>query len=893
MDRIRAFSLWVFSLHRSRDRGRGAVRVASRAAAWLVPLLALNAPAQTPDTLPQLSRAARPEQLIAVPGQRSAILGRESGRFEAWAWPLKILHDFHISVRAGGQIFPGDSLVRSITVRPESTTLVYAGDTFSIKETLVVPIDQPSALVRLQVETAEPIETIVTFAPDLQLEWPGAVGGVDVDWNPKLRAYVMSEPQERFEALVGSSTAVQYAESYPAGYGGPEESAFSLGITPKGTDTKYVVMTAALGHAKEAEQDFLKMAGSPSTFDDAVEQARQYYANYVHDRVQVALPDPVLQRAYEWSEIGMAQSLVNNPYLGPGLIAGYNTSGDDERPGFAWFFGRDSLWTSFALNSVGDFATSRAAIDFLSRYERDDGKIPHEIAQTATFLPWFKAVPFAWASADATPLFIIATRDYVQQSGDVEFARDHWDQLWKAYQFLASTYGTDGLAQNAGIGHGWVEAGPLVPIRSELYQSGLGLEAARSLAQIAALLHKDDVHQELMGVFDRGLPALNRDYWIPNMHAWSLGLDMQGQVMPIPSVLSSVPMWFGLLDTEKTESMIDRLAGPDFETDWGARIISARDSKYNPGEYHDGSVWPLFTGWASVGEYRYHRALAGYTSLLANAELTGAGSLGRVTEVLSGNYFQNLSPATPDQTWSAAMVAAPLLRGLFGLDADAAAHALTFAPHIPAGWTKFTITNVRAGAARIDLSWSRTPTVIRLDVTRHGSDVCDLDFAPALSLRAKVRRVLLDGHPVPYKMEANAFDQHVRIRVPTTTVTETVTLEVENDFAIGEENHLPPPGSPSLGSRVSGERWSADHSVLTLDLTGPGAGEGELLAWNASQIAHIEGASLLPAEGDSARIRYRLPAADASGDAHLEIAIHFRGELKQQARRRSSGADEE
>ncbi|MGA8529398.1 MAG: hypothetical protein WB622_06770, partial [Acidobacteriaceae bacterium] len=723
--------------------------------------LAPSAIAQAADSprnnLLQISRPAHPDQLIAVPGQRSALLGRESGRFEAWAWPLKILHDFHLSVRIDGQILTGDSLVRSVTVGPGSTTLVYAGDSFSIQETLVVPVDQPAALIRLQIETAEPLEAIVSFAPDLQLEWPGAIGGMDSNWDPKLHAYVMSEPQQRFEAVVGSPTASQFAVTYPFGFQGPEESAFSLGATPKGTDTKVVVIAAALGHAKEAEQRFQQMS---SAFDATLQQTRQHYENYLRDCVQVTLPNPVLQSAFDWSEITLVQSLINNPYLGRGLIAGYNVSGDDERPGFAWFFGRDSLWTSFALNSIGDFSTSRDAIDFLSRYQRADGKIPHEIPQSATFLPWFQAVPFAWAAADATPLFIIATSDYVQQSGDVQFASDHWDQLWKAYQYLVSSWSAEGLAQNAGFGHGWVEAGPLIPIRAELYQSGLGLEASRSLAQLAALLHKDDVQQQLMTTFNRGVAALNRLYWIPEMHAWSIGLDMHGRVMNTPSILASVPMWFGLLDADKNQSMIDRIAGPDFETDWGARIISSHDPKYLPGQYHDGSVWPLFTGWASLGEYRYHRAHAGYTSLLANADLASTGSLGHVTEVLSGNYFQNLSTATPDQTWSAAMVVEPLMRGLFGLDADAATHTLTFAPHVPAGWTAFTIRNVRVGSSQLDLSWSRTTDAIRLDVTRRVGDTCDLDFAPALSLRAQVRRVLLDGRPVRYRVETNSIDQH-------------------------------------------------------------------------------------------------------------------------------------
>jgi glycogen debranching enzyme len=77
----------------------------------------------------------------------------------------------------------------------------------------------------------------------------------------------------------------------------------------------------------------------------------------------------------------------DNPYLGTGLIAGYGLSGFDGRPGFDWFFGRDALWTSLALNAEGDFATTRTALTFLAKYQRADGKITHEIAQTASLVP--------------------------------------------------------------------------------------------------------------------------------------------------------------------------------------------------------------------------------------------------------------------------------------------------------------------------------------------------------------------------------------------------------------------------------------------------------------------------------------------------------------------------
>lgn len=847
------------------------------AAAALAYTASAQAPVSPAGALPAISRAAQSDRFMAVLGQRSAVLGLESGRFQVWAWPLEILHDFHLSVRVDGEFVPAESLLRSITVRPESTTLVFAGDTFSIRETILTPIHQPAALVRLQIETSQPIEPVVAFQPDLQLEWPGSIGGTDLEWSPDLHAYITTELQNRFESVVGSPNASPFVEPYPLSYAGPHEAAISLGVIPKGSAERTIVMAAALGHPQDAEHLFQQLSGG---FDSTLASSRQYYQNYLRDRVQLTLPDPLLQEAFLWSEIGMAQSIVDNPFLGRGLIAGYNVAGDDERPGFAWFFGRDSLWTALALDDIGDPATARDAIRFIARYQRADGKIPHEISQSASFLPWFTATPFAWAAADATPLYIIAVRDYVQRSGDVQFAAEQWDRLQKAGRFLVSTYGPDGLALNLNVGSGWIEAGPLEPIRAELYQSGLGVEAVRSLAELAGLLHKDDLRKQLDAAFAREQPILNQTYWIPGRHAYSLGTDLQGHVMNTPSVLSTVPMEFGLLDPDKVQSTIDVLAAPDSQTDWGMRIISSQDPRYDPGGYHNGSVWPLFTGWASLGEYRYHRALAGYSNLLANAGLTGSASLGHVPEVLSGNYFQKLSTGTPDQTWSAAMVASPLLRGLFGLRADAAAHTLVFAPHIPADWTSFSIGNLRVGSAVLSLAWSKTPHAMRLQVARQGEDPCAFEFSPALSLRARVTRVLLDGRSIPFRLEPNAIDQHLTVRIAALHATDTVTIELADDFGLTEELRLPLPGSSSQGTRVSEERWSPGHDLLTLEIAGPALAPGELKAWDAGEIASIDGASLVPGKQNVGTIQYRMPDAGGDAEAHLEVTIHFREESK-------------
>src|SRR5947209_20607475 len=110
---------------------------------------------------------------------------------------------------------------------------------------------------------------------------------------------------------------------------------------------------------------------------------------------------------------------------------------------------------------------------------------------------------------------MIAPNDYVVGSGYVEFAKTKWESLWKAYQFLRSTYDSRGLPQNFGFGHGWVEGGPLLPVKTELYQSGLGTQALSALSNLAQLAGKDDVSKQLVNDFARQKQLVNQAFWSP------------------------------------------------------------------------------------------------------------------------------------------------------------------------------------------------------------------------------------------------------------------------------------------------------------------------------------------------------------------------------------------
>jgi hypothetical protein len=282
-------------------------------------------------------------------------------------------------------------------------------------------------------------------------------------------------------------------------------------------------------------------------------------------------------------------------------------------------------------------------------------------------------------------------------------------------------------------------------------------------------------------------------------------------------------------------------------------------------------VWPLFTGWASVGEYRYHRPLPAYFNLRANALLATDGSLGHFTEVLSGDYNQSFSTSSPHQVWSSAMVISPILRGLFGLQTDVEAHQITLSPHVPADWTALAIRNVRVGAVTASFSYHKTNSSISLETKRKGSGDCWVEFSPALSLRAQVIDAELNGRSLPFTLQTNANDQHVLVRFPVYGGPNTLVIHLKNDFGIAASNQLPALGSASREFRILSESWNATRDELTLDMSGAPGNQYDFGVWNAAQIVSVDGAQL----SDRGTLRVDLPATHDESYVRCKIVIHL------------------
>ena len=336
-------------------------------------------------------------------------------------------------------------------------------------------------------------------------------------------------------------------------------------------------------------------------------------------------------------------------------------------------------------------------------------------------------------------------------------------------------------------------------------------------------------------------------------------------------MLTAVPMWFGLPAANNADQTITKLAEEEHQTDWGMRIISDRSSVYDGSGYHYGSVWPLFTGWASVGEYRYHREFPAYLNLRSNALLGIDGALGHFTEVLSGDYNQSFATSSPHQIWSAAMVISPILRGMFGMQTDAAKHEITLAPHVPADWTSFAIRGVRVGSSSVDIQYRKTADTVVLEAKRTGTGDCWIEFSPALSLRTQIVSVEMNGRPLAFKAQPNLNDQHVMVRFPLYGGPNSLTIHMKNDFGLSLESDLPPMGSASRGLRVISESWNTARTQLTLQLSGRAGARYEMAVWDPAQISSVDGGSLTK----SGKLQIQMP--DGAGDSYVpqRVEIHF------------------
>jgi hypothetical protein len=241
----------------------------------------------------------------------------------------------------------------------------------------------------------------------------------------------------------------------------------------------------------------------------------------------------------------------------------------------------------------------------------------------------------------------------------------------------------------------------------EIYLALLDEQASGAMGRLSRQMHRMDIASQAEGRAASIAAKIPQEYrQQKGMYAFSYngtdGVDNTATIYP------AVAWWDGRAGLPQTDEMFERWASDEFSTDWGTRDVGDHEAIYDPISYHQGSVWPLFTGWTSVAEYRTGHTLSGYAHLMQTANLTTTQDLGAVTELLSGDFFTPFGRSTTHQLWSSAMVLIPAIRGMFGLSVDAAAHAITVDPRLPAQWDHAALQNLHLGDQLLDLHFERS-----------------------------------------------------------------------------------------------------------------------------------------------------------------------------------------
>ena len=374
-------------------------------------------------------------------GRKAAAFGTETGELEIWAWPLKLLHDFRLSFQTPLYADPirGADIARSVEITPAGATIVYTHPAFTVRERLFAPIDEPAVAIVLEVEAVRPMEIIVSFKSDLQLAWPGGLGGQYIFWNDDEKAFVLTESRRQFNAFVGSPFATR-ATTNPAHAlpDAPSEMRIAVGdqqpvpMPRPGEPAGRLVNVVSRGIPIVIVGQIAPRDTALATYRRVLDRLPQLYAERAaHADSVVAgaagFGDTAVDRRARWAELNLDEAMVCNPDLGCGPVAGYAAAGaGGYRPGFGWFFGGDAAINSFALSSVGAFDLARQYLAFFARYQRSDGKITHEISQSAGRVRWFEDYPYAFYHGDTTPFWILAIGELFRASGDTAFVRSLW-----------------------------------------------------------------------------------------------------------------------------------------------------------------------------------------------------------------------------------------------------------------------------------------------------------------------------------------------------------------------------------------------------------------------------------------------------------------------------------
>jgi glycogen debranching enzyme len=422
--------------------------------------------------------------------------------------------------------------------------------------------------------------------------------------------------------------------------------------------------------------------------------------------------------------------------------------------GIPWYcalFGRDTAITALQmLPFAPDLA--RACIDVLAAYqgEKTDifraerpGKILHELRVGE--MVRMKEIPHDpyYGSVDATQLWLILLSEYIDWTGDVEYAHQMWPHVKLALRFLEQSTRTGYISykKESPVGlenQGWKDSGDSVTHKNGiLAEPPIALCEAQGYlyaawirtARLAQLLSFNQLAIKLQHRARTLKESFQRDFWMEDENFVAIALDKDLQQVQSVSSNPGHCLWSEILSPEQSMHVADRLMSNDLFSGWGIRTLSSEASSYNPLSYHNGSVWPHDNGIICAGLRKLGRTDDILRILTAMYDAMRRQSDFRLPELFCG--FERADATQPidypvscrPQAWAAGAIF-QMLRACVNVSPDATNKRLRIVdPVLPKWLNQLRIYGLKLGQAEVDIALRREGGATYCSVLRKQGDI--------------------------------------------------------------------------------------------------------------------------------------------------------------------------